>query len=127
MVLDPRADEVLDADGSAAFDGHVVGFRSTAGKEYLSRSRAQQFSYFLDRVSSMKEGDKSLLDNSIMLFGSSLRDGDKHRDSNLPIVLAGSGGGKLNTGQNIAYKEDTPLANLLTTREYLETAKSYTQ
>lgn len=75
----------------------------------------EQFRYFLDRVSSMKEGDHSLLDNSILLFGSSLRDGDKHRASNLPIVLAGSGGGRLDTGQNIVYDEDTPLANLYLT------------
>lgn len=76
---------------------------------------SQQFKYFLDRISSMKEGDKSLLDNSIVLYGSSLRDGDKHRASNLPIVLAGSGGNRLDTGQNIVYKEDTPLANLYLT------------
>jgi hypothetical protein len=63
----------------------------------------------------MKEGDRSLLDNSTLLFGSSLRDGDKHRASNLPIVLAGSGGGRLDTGQNLKYKEDTPLANLYLT------------
>ena len=76
---------------------------------------SQQFRYFLDRVSNMKEGDKSLLDNSIILYGSSLRDGDKHRASNLPIVLAGGGAGKLDTGQNIRYQEDTPLANLYLT------------
>lgn len=76
---------------------------------------AQQFRYFLDRVSSMKEDENSLLDNSIVLFGSSLRDGDKHRASNLPLILAGSGGGKLDTGQNIKYATDTPLANLYLT------------
>jgi hypothetical protein len=75
----------------------------------------EQFKYFLDRVSTMKEGDKSLLDNSIFLYGSSLRDGDKHRASDLPVVLAGGGGGTLNTGQNIVYQDDTPLANLYLT------------
>jgi len=76
---------------------------------------SEQFRYFLDRVSNMKEGENSLLDNSIVLFGSSLRDGDKHRASNLPIVLAGNGGGRLDTGQNIEYNTDTPLANLYLT------------
>ena len=76
---------------------------------------SEQFAYFLDRISGMKDGDQSLLDNSMVLYGSSLRDGDKHRASNLPIVLAGSGGGRLDTGQNIIYKEDTPLANLYLT------------
>lgn len=76
---------------------------------------SEQFAYFLDRISGMKDGDQSLLDNSIVLYGSSLRDGDKHRASNLPIVLAGSGGGRLDTGQNIIYEKDTPLANLYLT------------
>lgn len=81
----------------------------------INQWHTEQFKYFLDRVSSMKEGEKSLLDNSILLYGSSLRDGDKHRASNLPIVIAGSGGGRLDTGQNIVYQEDTPLANLYLT------------
>ena len=81
----------------------------------INKWHTEQFKYFLDRVSTMKEGDKSLLDSSIFLYGSSLRDGDKHRASNLPVVLAGSGGGKLNTGQNVVYEEDTPLANLYLT------------
>ena len=81
----------------------------------INHWHSEQFAYFLDRVSSMKEGDHSLLDNSIVLYGSSLRDGDKHRASNLPIVLAGKGGGTLDSGQNIIYKEDTPLANLYLT------------
>lgn len=74
-----------------------------------------QFAYFLDRISNMKEGDKSLLESSLVLYGSSLRDGDKHRASNLPILLAGTAGGKLDTGKNIVYQKDTPLANLYLT------------
>lgn len=81
----------------------------------INEWHAKQFKYFLDRVSSMKEGEHSLLDNSTLLFGSSLRDGDKHRASNLPIVIAGRGGGRLDTGQNIIYEKDTPLANLYLT------------
>ena len=76
---------------------------------------SEQFAYFLDRVSAMNDGEYSLLDNSILLYGSSLRDGDKHRASNLPIVLAGKGAGTLDTGQNIIYNTDTPLANLYLT------------
>lgn len=79
-----------------------------------------QFAYFLDKISNIKEGDHSLLDNSMVLFGSSLRDGDSHDPSNLPIVVAGKGGGTLDTGQNLMYKEDTPLANL-----YLSMLKAF--
>lgn len=76
---------------------------------------AQQFAYFLERLQSMKEGDKSLLDQSMVLFGSSLRDGNRHRARNLPILVAGKGGGALKTGQNLQFEKSTPLANLYAT------------
>lgn len=72
----------------------------------------EQFAYFLERVASMKEGDRSLLDQSMVLFGSSLRDGNSHQATNLPLVLAGKGGGTLNTGRNLQFEKETPLANL---------------
>jgi len=82
----------------------------------INRWHSEQFAYFLDRISNMKDGDdKSLLDSSVVLFGSSIRDGDKHRASNLPIVLAGDGGGILDSGQNLFYEKETPLANLYLT------------
>lgn len=75
----------------------------------------EQFAYFLERLQSMKEGGQPLLDQSMVLYGSSLRDGNSHQATNLPIVLAGKGGGVLKTGQNLAFKEETPLANLYLT------------
>jgi hypothetical protein len=56
-----------------------------------------------------------LLDNSMVLFASDLRDGNRHSPRNLPIVLAGNGGGKIKTGQNISFEKETPLANLYLT------------
>lgn len=73
---------------------------------------SEQFAYFLQRMQSMKEGDQNLLDQSMVLFGSSLRDGNSHQATNLPLVLAGKGGGTLKTGQNILFEKETPLANL---------------
>lgn len=72
----------------------------------------EQFAYFLERLRSMKEGDRNLLDQSMVLYGSSLRDGNSHKATNLPIVLAGKGGGTLKTGRNLKFAEETPLANL---------------
>jgi hypothetical protein len=48
----------------------------------------------------------------MIMFTSDLRDGNRHSPKNLPIVLAGSGGGKLRTGQNVNFEKETPLANL---------------
>ena len=60
----------------------------------------------------MKEGEGSVLDNSAILFGSGFRDGNKHDPHNLPLLLAGRGGGRLATGQHLSYDKDTPLSNL---------------
>ncbi len=75
----------------------------------------EQYAYFLEKLRSIKEGDKTLLDNSMVLFASDLRDGNRHSPRNLPIVLAGNGGGKIRTGQNINFEKETPLANLYLT------------
>ncbi|NRB47951.1 MAG: DUF1552 domain-containing protein [Saprospiraceae bacterium] len=72
----------------------------------------EQFAYFLNRLSQMKEGEKTLLEQSMVLYGSSLRDGNRHRPTNLPIVVAGQAGGSLKTGQNLNFPKETPLANL---------------
>ena len=52
------------------------------------------------------------VDNSMILFGSGLRDGNKHSPHNLPLVLGGRAGGRINTGQHLVYDKDTPLSNL---------------
>lgn len=72
---------------------------------------SDQFAYMLDRMKSIKEGDGTLLDNSLIMFGSSLRDGNSHNPKNLPIVLAGHGGG-LKGGRHLVAQKDTPLCNL---------------
>ena len=60
----------------------------------------------------MQEGESNVLDNSMVLFGSALSDGDRHYPHNLPLVLAGKGGGRINAGQHLVYGEDTQMANL---------------
>ncbi len=80
--------------------------------ERISHWHIEQYSYFLQRLASIKEGESSLLDNSMIMFGSGLRDGNRHSPHNLPIVIAGRGGGALHTGQFLTFEEDTPLANL---------------
>ncbi len=75
----------------------------------------EQYAYFLQKLKSIKEGDKTLLDNSMVLFTSDLRDGNRHSPKNLPIILAGKGGGKIKTGQNLIFEKETPLANLYMT------------
>ena len=72
----------------------------------------EQYAYLLNKLKSFKEGDSTVLDNSMILFGSGLRDGNRHSPHNLPLVLGGTAGGRINTGQHLVYDKDTPLSNL---------------
>jgi hypothetical protein len=58
-----------------------------------------QFAYMIKRMHSIREGDGTLLDNCIMMWGSGLEDGNKHQRENLPFIVAGRGGGTVNTGR----------------------------
>ncbi len=72
----------------------------------------EQYAYFLNKLKSYKEGDSNLLDQSMIMFASGLRDGNRHSPYDLPVVVAGKAGGKLASGQNLKFNKDTPLANL---------------
>lgn len=72
----------------------------------------EQYAYLLGRLKSIREGDGTLLDNSMILFGSGMRDGNAHSPYNLPILLGGRGGGTLATGRHLVYDKKTPLCNL---------------
>ncbi|HZT42586.1 MAG TPA: DUF1552 domain-containing protein [Chthonomonadaceae bacterium] len=72
----------------------------------------QQYAYMLERMKAIREGDGTLLDNAMVLFGGGMRDGNAHSPYNLPIVLAGRAGGTLATGRALTYASKTPLCNL---------------
>jgi hypothetical protein len=72
----------------------------------------EQFAYLVERMAQIKEGAGTLLDNSMILFGSALRDGNAHSPRDLPLLLAGKGGSTIRTGRHIKFKDNTPLANL---------------
>src|SRR3954471_4832150 len=59
----------------------------------------EQFAYMIKKMQSIREGDGTLLDNCIMMWGSGLEDGNKHQRQNLPFIVAGRGGGSINTGR----------------------------
>ena len=77
----------------------------------------EQFAYLIQRMDSIMESNgTSLLDNTLFTYGSGLGDGSTHQYNDLPIIVAGSGGGKFKTGQHINMPEGTPLANLWLTQ-----------
>ena len=71
-----------------------------------------QTAYMLEKMASIQEGERTLLDNSMVLFGAGMRDGNAHDPHNLPLILAGRGGGSLATGRHLLYEKNTPLCNL---------------
>ncbi len=80
--------------------------------QLINQWHIAQYAYLLQRLSEMKEGDSTVLDNSMVLFASALSDGNSHNPHRLPIVLGGRGGGRIDSGQHLVYTEDDPLANL---------------
>ena len=85
----------------------------------VDRFHMEQYVYILNRMDAIKEADgSSLLDNSLVTYGSGLGDGSTHQYNDLPIVMAG-GGGRVKSGQHINMPEGTPLANLWLTQAQL--------
>lgn len=70
------------------------------------------FADFLKKLDSIPEGDGTLLDHSLLMYGSGMGDGDAHDHTNLPVLVAGGAAGNLRGGRHIIYDKPTPLANL---------------
>jgi hypothetical protein len=78
----------------------------------IDRFYVEQFAWLLERLRQVREGDQRLLDNCMIVYGSCLSEGNKHWHSNLPVVLAGGGGGTLKPGKLLAAEDPTPMCNL---------------
>lgn len=78
----------------------------------INRFHTGQFAYFLDQLKAIPEGDGTLLDHSTILYGSAISDGNKHLHENLPILVAGHGGGTVAAGQHLRVDDNTPITNL---------------
>ena len=72
----------------------------------------EQMAYMFESMKAIKEGPDTLLDNSMVLFGSGIRDGNAHDPHDLPVLLGGKGGKTIKTGRYIACKPETPMCNL---------------
>lgn len=73
---------------------------------------AQRVASLLGKLQKVQEGGGTLLDNTMLVMGSGIGDGNAHNHDDLPIVLFGKGGGTITTGRHVRYEKDTPIANL---------------
>jgi ribosomal protein L17 len=78
----------------------------------INRYHCTLFAHFLDRLKGIKEGDGTLLDHSMVVYGGAIGDGNRHTHHDLPVVLAGRGNGMIETGRHVRYPTNTPMANL---------------
>ena len=81
----------------------------------INHFHMRQFAYLLGKLKGMPEGDGTVLDNTMLLYGAALADGNRHEHENLPLILAGRGGGTILTGRHLRFTSETPMCNLLLT------------
>ena len=78
----------------------------------INAHHIEQCAYFLEQLKAVDEEGDSLLDRSMIVFGSGISDGNRHSHNNLPVILAGKGNGTIKTGRHLEYPDKTPLNNL---------------
>jgi len=78
----------------------------------INTFHVEQFAYFLDKLRSTPDGDGSLLDHSMLLYGSGISDSNIHLHDNLPLVLVGGAAAGIKGGRHLQYPKDTPVTNL---------------
>src|SRR5256712_3274829 len=79
----------------------------------LNRYHVTTFTYLLEKLKNLPEGDGSVLDHSIVLYGSAMSDANQHNHAPLPIILAGGASGRLKGGRHVRNPKDTTMSNLL--------------
>ena len=79
----------------------------------INKHHVEMFRYMLDRMHATADGDGTLLDHSMVVYGSSIADGNQHTHHDLPVVLAGSAAGRVRGGRHLRYPRETPMNNLL--------------
>ena len=75
----------------------------------------QQLSAWISKLKSIKEGDSTMLDNSMIVYGAGLGDGNRHTHEDLPTLVIGRGGKSFKGGRRIVFRRETPIANLYLT------------
>lgn len=99
-------------EGHHELSHHGKDAKKQAKIQKINQFHVEQFAYLLGKLKSIREGERSLLDNTTLVYGSGIGDGDRHNHDDLPILVAGRGGGTLKTGRHVKYDKGFPLNNL---------------
>lgn len=107
--------EIGVADGHHPLTHHQGNMEMLGKVKQINELHAKLFSEFLVKLKNTKEGDSNLLDQSLIVYGSGISDGNQHTHDQLPTLLCGRGGGFVNPGRHIVYQRETPVTNLFAT------------
>ena len=99
-------------DGHHSISHHAGNQEKLEKIAKIDRFYVGQFAYLVEKLRSIKEGDGTLLDSTMALYGNSIGDGNRHNHDELPVPFAGKAQGTVQTGRHVRYPRNTPLANL---------------
>ncbi|HYP05981.1 MAG TPA: DUF1552 domain-containing protein, partial [Bryobacteraceae bacterium] len=105
--------EIEVSDGHHNCTHHQNDADKIAKTIKINTHHINQFAYFIEKMKNTPDGDGSLLDHSLILYGSSLSDGNRHTHTNLPTMLIGGASGRVKGGRHIQCADETPMNNLL--------------
>ena len=101
------------SDGHHSVTHHQNDPEKIAKTMKIDELHVRSLAYLLGRMQATPDGDGTLLDHSMILYGSSIGDGNVHTHHDLPLVLVGGGAGQVKGGRHIRYADETPMNNLL--------------
>ncbi|QDV41846.1 hypothetical protein Enr13x_16890 [Stieleria neptunia] len=110
-----RYTEIGVSDGHHGMSHHRNKPELVENLRKIDRYLVEQYAYFLAKLEATRDAGGSLLDQSMVLYGSGISDGNRHRHEDLPIVLAGSAAGQVETGRYLDAGKECPMANLFLT------------
>jgi hypothetical protein len=107
--------EIGIPDGHHSLSHHMLDETKITKLQKVDQLHVKAFAYLVGRMAATPDGDGTLLDHSMLLYGSSIRDGNVHDHMDLPLVLAGGKSAGITGGRHIRYKAETPMTNFLLT------------
>ncbi|MEM9347697.1 MAG: DUF1552 domain-containing protein [Planctomycetota bacterium] len=107
-----RFEELNILEGHHTLSHHRNNAEMVEKIRRIDRYYTEGFARFVKKMADTPDGRGSLLDHSMVLFGSGICDGNRHNHENLPIIMAGTANGTIDTGRLINYQKETPLCNL---------------
>jgi hypothetical protein len=104
--------EIGISDGHHSISHHQSDSERVEKLMKIDALHVETFAYLMEKLRTTQDGDGTLLDHSLVVFGSSLSESNLHTHDDLPILLAGNANGQVKGNRHVAYAKETPLNNL---------------